>query len=212
MKKNAMQAGKKTGGRPFIFGLVLLGGYWVSFSVCGGEAVIPEAYPIERYEPVWKKSPFTLSSVADAGPTGGLSDKFKLTGMLIIGEEPYVSIYDTENKERFLISRQVNAQGIKLETVQAGDDLTKVVANLSKGGETFSLHYDIDYLKQASGQSPMNVPGNIPNQTMSPNQGHPPQIPIPVNVQPQPTQPQPVPPARRFIRRPFTVPSQSSGS
>ncbi|MDD5261486.1 MAG: hypothetical protein PHD76_06510 [Methylacidiphilales bacterium] len=207
MKKIAMQAGKQTGGRPFIFGLVLLGGYLVSFSVCAGEVVIPEAYPIERYEPVWKKSPFTLSSVPDAGPTGGLSDKFKLTGVLKIGDEPYVSIYDTENKERFLISRQVNAQGVKLDALQTSDDLSKVVANLSKSGETFSLHYDMDYLKQVTGQSPMNVPG----QPIFNNQGHPPQvqIPSPVNVQPQSTPP---PPPQRFIRRPFTVPSQSSGS
>ena len=173
-----------------------------------GEDAVPQPYPVQRYEPIWKKSPFTLSSAADAEAAGAFGDKLKLTGVLKIGEQPYVSLFDSESGKRFLVSSQTDSQGIKLESLQGGDDLGKVLVVLTRNGETVKLRYDMDYLKQASAQAAGPAP-----QTPTPSVNGAVTI-RPVAVAPVSVAPANMPPPapNTTVRRRILIPSQSTGS
>ena len=195
--------------RPFLLPGLLSAGFMMKAVQAGTENDIPQAYPVERYEPVWKKSPFTLSSAADAVVAGGSSDRLKLTGVLKIGEQPYVSLYDSESKERFLVTSETNSRGIRLESVQTSDDLSKVTVALTLNGEPVKLHYDMEYLKQTAVQAAGAAPP-VP----APVAANPGAVVIrPSNATPTPSgTSQPPPTMRPPIHRRIIIPSQSTGS
>ena len=109
---------------------------------------VPDAYPVDRYEPIWKRSPFTLSSAVD--DSGAASQQLALTGLLRINNEAYASVLDKQTKQRFLVSKEPDPQGLSLVSFQNPDDPSTLVVTLQRGSETFSLRYDLDYLKQVS--------------------------------------------------------------
>ncbi len=137
------------------------------------DAVIPRGYSPDRYEPLWKKSPFTLSSVAEE-VQGGFARNLALTGILKIGQKNYVSVFDKESKQRFFLSSEPGAEGIQVEKLETGNELKDVVVTLKKGGEVSTLGYDMSFLKQTHSQAAPQMPV-MP--VVAPNRiqlGHPP--------------------------------------
>jgi hypothetical protein len=116
------------------------------------EAVIPVAYGQERYEPLWKKSPFTLSSANELVP-GGFAEKLALVGLVQIGDKQFASILNRDSKERFFVSSEANKEGIVLEKMEIGSEMKDVVVTLKKGSEISTLRYDQEFIKQSQMQA-----------------------------------------------------------
>lgn len=138
------------------------------------EALIPTGFKVERYEPLWKKSPFTLSSMTTTAPSA-VAATLMLTGVLKVGEESFVSVFNKETKERMFLSSKPNAQNYQVERVETGTNLNQVVVTLKKDGEIINLSYDQNYLNQNSAFpsqfNPINQVRTIqPNQTNQTNQ------------------------------------------
>lgn len=121
------------------------------------EAVIPQGYSLDRYEPLWKKSPFTLSSVSEEVQSG-FAQNLTLTGILKIGERNYVSVLDKETKQRFFLSSEPGEQGIQVEKLEVGNELKDVMVTLKKGAEVSTLGYDMAFLKQAQAEAAPPMP------------------------------------------------------
>lgn len=144
--------------------------------LCAVEALIPTGFKVERYEPIWKKSPFTLSSITTTAPSTAAAT-LMLTGVLKIGEESYVSVFNKETKERMFLSSKPNIQNIKVERIETGTNLTQVVVTLKKDGEIFNLSYDQNYLNQNNAFPSQLNPNNLiktiqPNQIIQTNQSN----------------------------------------
>ena len=151
------------------------------------EEAIPKPYPVERYEAIWKHSPFTLSSAPEATAAPGENEKLILLGILRIGNQAYAEVVDKETQKRFMVSEEASIQNGDLHLVRldAETNPDDPVATLERGGRTFQLHYDATYLKQkASTPFPTAMPSNVSN------------IPSPTSAPPAAAQP---PVVRRVV-------------
>jgi hypothetical protein len=76
------------------------------------ENIIPSAYPVEGYEPLWKKSPFSLSSAAvPEAPPARFTDTLVLMGILKISDMELLP--DACSNRILVITRPVNFDYIK---------------------------------------------------------------------------------------------------
>lgn len=108
------------------------------------EIAIPDGYPPSRYQVIWQRSPFTLSSANDSSPA---PQKLALTGILQIGNKTYASVIDKDSKHRFMVSQDEPVERISLVEIKNADDPAKVIATFKRDGELIQLRYDSDYLK-----------------------------------------------------------------
>jgi hypothetical protein len=158
------------------------------------EALIMEGYSPDRYQALWKKSPFTLSSITEE-VQGGFAQNLALAGILKIGKRQYVSVYDKETKKRLFLSSEAEEEGILVEKIEFANDLDKVTVTLKKGAEISTLRYDQEFLKQPLTEnavvSPMPPPMAVPfqpsaNQPPTANRVRPPRrIIVPNQVPPK---------------------------
>lgn len=147
-----------------------------------GEA-IPQPYPAGRYEPIWKKSPFTLSSAAPEA-VAGFAENLALAGVVKINGESYVAVINKATQKRELISSKPNPQGIFLAKLESGGEMDKVAVTLQKGDEISVMRYDTAFLKASTpkqagpGQNPgAGTPPSVagqPGSATSSNQTPPP--------------------------------------
>jgi hypothetical protein len=165
------------------------------------EEVIPSAYPVERYEPLWKKSPFALSSAAvPEAPPAGFADSLALTGILKIGDEVLVAVVDKVTKERQMLSTKAEGRTVWVEKLELSDDDTgKVAVTLKKGAENAVLRYDMDYLKQMAAVSTPPPASSVSAPAAAPVVNH---SGGPPRVAPPP------PSGRPLVQRRIIIPSQ----
>lgn len=178
------------------------------------EDPIPAPYPPERYEPIWKKSPFTLSSAAPEA-TGTFADNIALVGIFKSEGEVYAAILDKTTQKRELVSSKANDKGIRVLQTESSNERDKVSVILEKNGEKATLRYDMTFLQASAAKAPANqpavtapntppVPGgpppatrpprrrlisSNPNGQASPGSPQPIPIPAPKNNQPVPARP-----------------------
>jgi len=125
-----------------------------------GSLPVTTAYDIERYRPIWDRSPFTLSS-ASVEPTAGFASNLTLVAIGKIDQTHYVRVLDKISKQRTSLTPEVNASGIKLVSVQTNDDPLKASARIAKGGEEAVIRYDATLLKAAPvAAAPVPRPAN----------------------------------------------------
>jgi hypothetical protein len=180
---------------PAIACLLLLTGFGYA-----DEQVIPQGYPVERYEPLWKKSPFSLSSAnAVVAAPAGFADSLALTGVMKIGGEVYVSVVDKVTRERQMLSTKAEGQAILVEKLDLADnDPSKVAVTLKKGEEISLLRYDMDFLKQMAAVSAPATPVPVPMQAAPP--------PV-VNANPAAPRIAPPAPTRPPVQRRIIIPA-----
>ena len=142
---------------------------------------IPKGYEAGRYETLWTKSPFTLSSAAE-GDAGGIGQDMTLAGIAKIGNTEMITIVDKKTQRRLTISPTSQPDGISLVSIQMDNDLKKATATIRKGGETATIKYDMDYLAASApppaavSPAPVGQPGqgnnanNLPR-AQNPNRG-----------------------------------------
>lgn len=105
------------------------------------EEALPKEVGVDRYESLWRRSPFDLpSSDSATGPVP--SQGLYLSGVMRVGEEEFVTIVDRATEQTFLVGREANAQGWSLVTMQRSDDATKVSATVRRGDEAISVRFD----------------------------------------------------------------------
>ena len=162
------------------------------FCICplayGG--VIPEGYPVDRYQTLWEHSPFTIASVQpDAAPDTGLATKFSLVGFAKNGQETLVILLKKDSQERVFIGSEPNKENLKLVSVEGDAEPAKCVVTVQKGSEVAKLKFDTAFLAAQGSANPGNpspsgatVPPGNPGQPGSPLrvQRH---LPIPSPVQ-----------------------------
>jgi hypothetical protein len=131
------------------------------------ESTMPKGYDVSRYEMLWKRSPFTLSSAGDE-TTFGFAQDMILGGIAKIGNTEMITIVDKKTQRRLLISPTAQPDGISLVSIQMDNDLKKTSATIRKGGETATIKYDMEYLA-ASAPAPV---ASAPAPGMQPGQGN----------------------------------------
>ena len=153
----------------------------------------PAGYAAQRYEALWKRSPFTLSSISDA--TGSKTSSFALAGYLKIGSSEYVTLVNRQSHETFFVSSEPNAQGLKLVSVQPSADPLKVTAQISRADVAETVGYDPAILSAPVKGAP---PVQVASATVNPG-------PVLVPVPEPNTRPERAPHAERHILRPTPI-------
>lgn len=138
------------------------------------EAAIPQAYDIARYQFIWEKSPFTLSSAAEE-PVANFAANYALVGQGFIGGRAYVRILDKTSQQRFTVAEGEPANGVELISLEASNDPLESTARVRKGSETGVLRFDPALLSAASAAPPAvpavpQPPGNVQPDVNKPTQ------------------------------------------
>lgn len=146
------------------------------------EEIVPPAFPLSRYEDLWKKSPFQLESTAPpVADSAGLAQRYALTGIAEINGEPIAFVMERATQQRMMVRKEADAGGNGLSLVQVDmsqkkyDDST---ATLRQGAEVGVVKFDagpgMSAPAMAQGMVPPQVqPGN-PAMLVPPQ---PPQVP-----------------------------------
>lgn len=123
---------------------------WAGPRALGQDAgFVPEPYPVERYQPLWQKSPFSLSTAAEEGAVAGFAEDLVLSGVSEMDGKSYVWVLDTKTQKRRMLSSTPDAEGFALESLTSDADMTKVSAVIRKGGETAPVKYKLEIFQQA---------------------------------------------------------------
>jgi hypothetical protein len=186
----------------------------------GAPAFAPTLPGIQRYEAIWKRSPFIVETVA-VQTTEGLATKYAVTAIVSIGGKPMVFLMDRLNqtdpaKSRFTVTKEKPANGIELVEVKVDRDPRKSTAVLKQGAQQAVLSYDPALFGPAAGAGMVTSPnpGAIPPPPMGnvyppPTGSAPPANRSRVISDPNAAAPPmgnvPPPPSRRIIRPAINV-------
>ena len=160
-----------------IFACVLVA---TTSSLLAVEAILPQGYAPERYERIWKKSPFTVASVIApvAVDNSTFADTLTLVGLVTIGGKPLVTVVSNDSQETQLVeSEKPNAAGLQVVSFINNLDPTKVEVVLKKGDVSGTLHFSIN---ETPAPPPEQVNDNQPRRIIQPRPNG---IPIPMPTQ-----------------------------
>lgn len=104
----------------------------------------PQTRDVDRYRLIWERSPFV---VAQPVATEGTAGRFALTGMAAWQDEPVVFVLDRKSLSRVMVTREPNAMGISLVSVQRDEDPLKSQAIILVGSEQIRIAYDPEAMK-----------------------------------------------------------------
>jgi hypothetical protein len=151
------------------------------------------------FQSLLKHSPFSLPTAEESSP---LSERYALTGIITIGGEEQVFVFDRTDQSRELLGHKPNAKNMALLSILREGDAAKTKASIQVGGEIGSIGY-LDATPQQAAQPMAQAPAGTP----SPQGGS-----AGVRLPPLPKlpqQPSNTPPTRRIIRRPIVTPPQA---
>lgn len=194
----------------FLFALGLCSAFSFARAGTGAGAsdVIPYGFTVQRYSPLWQRSPFTIASTEQAPTAPGFAQNMAVVAIARIGNEDWVTLMDRGTQERFSVGTTANDQGIKVVSVQTDSDPMKTKVTIQKGAEVATVGFDKVLLALtqtppppgATAQAQVQQDPNNPNAAVEPppsirrrrlppipatNQMPPPSVPPP-NGAPQP--------------------------
>lgn len=124
----------------------------------------PEAYPVDRYVPLWNKNPFTLKTAPAAIQKESFARDLALAGITRIGADTTVLLVNTKTREYLrLKNEEMHASGMKVKTVNMKDTRSESSVEVIMGSETSVLKYDTGFLAQMAAQVP--TPANVASNT-----------------------------------------------
>ncbi len=142
-------------------------------------------------------SPFSLPTLEDSSP---LAERYAMTGIITIGGEEQVFVFDRTDKSRELLTGRPNAKNMSLVSlIREGKNPVK--ATIRVGGETGTIGFMEGASPQAQASAP--VPGSPASANVPPSGITLPPLP------PLPKTPPNTPQGRRIIRRPVITPPQT---
>jgi hypothetical protein len=189
------------------------------------QEIIPQSYTADRYQSLWKRSPFTLPSAAVETPVkaAGLEQKFILQSVAIIEGEPIVTLYSKDKQTSITITKEPleEEDGLRIVSIDDSkvtegevDDVTKLIVKIANKNEQGEIRFDSAQLTQQTAM-PGDMLGGMPGM-----HGAMPQASIPASipavpssssssVDSSPTTPPPPtpPPASSQQRRRMVIPS-----
>jgi hypothetical protein len=166
---------------------------------------------LSNFQNLLKHSPFSLPTAEESSP---LSERYAMTGIVTIGGNEQVFVFDRTDQSRELLSHEPNAKHMSLVALVRERTSSPQKVTIRVGNETGTIGYLEAAPQQAQGQQPRpgSPSGGVPGQ---PRPGV--QLPAlptlpqqPVAGPAAPGQPSnQTPPARRIIRRPIIAPQQT---
>ncbi len=149
---------------PMFLALFVMGGQPGFSADAGAEKFAPETYPIDRYQQIWKRSPF-IKETESVTQSAGLATKYGLVGMSSLNKLPIVFLWDKNEadavKSRFMVSKAKPdaAHNIELISVTMDKDPRKSTAIIKQGAEQASLTFDASALQPTGATASMPSPG-----------------------------------------------------
>lgn len=141
---------------------------------------------IEAFQALFSRSPFSLPTAEESS---SLTDRYMLTGAMVLDGEPMVFIFDRTTQLRQMLSKKPNDQGLSLIEYVPEPDSKSLRATIRAGTEVATLSFVSSPQDQAAGA----VPAPMAMQEAPP---------APQQMVGNPSPPQQNPPAqRRVIRR-----------
>jgi hypothetical protein len=109
-------------------------------------AATPVAAPAGPVDPDLPQpfDPNTLAAIVENSPFTrivSISDSLVLTGMAYVDGKPVVTIFDKEAKQSIVVSDEPNLKGWKLVGARPSEKIDYAQAQISIGGETFSIRH-----------------------------------------------------------------------
>lgn len=139
---------------------------------------------VETFQALFSRSPFSLPTIEESS---SLSDRYMLTGAMVVDGEPLVFIFDRTTQVRQMISKAPNAQGIVLIDYLPDPNSQIFRATIRAGSEIGTIAF--------------SQPAQDSTQTPVPQAAVAPQVaPVPTMSNSAPPQQSPSP-QRRVIRR-----------
>jgi len=184
-----------------------------------GDTFAPPTYDIQRYEHIWKRSPFIVESVAVAD-SPGLASKYSLMGVATVGNKSVAFLLDKNsadpNQSRITLtqdhpSQEQLSKGLQLVSVNLSDNPSVTSAIIRQGSDQATLTIDASVLNALTGggspvgaetprQGGLPIPG-IPGRAFIPPPPQPSAVTIPTPSTPSSASPTTPPqPTRRIIR------------
>jgi len=124
----------------------------------------PESHGIDRYEMIWKRSPFIVETVA-VKTSVGLAGRFSLVGIITVGGKPKAFLVDktvsdpVKNRVLVSVGDASKDSGVELVSVNLDTDVRKSSAVIKQGGQQATLAFDASSLAP---QGPNFAPGAVP--------------------------------------------------
>jgi hypothetical protein len=122
----------------------------------------PAGFKPDRYQKVWQRNPFTLVTpvVAQAQPT--VFDKLILLSWLNDGGNDVVFVQNTETNAVQKVTKESNADGLKLVEVHADPDPRKAEVVLLHGAEQGMVKFRPENQAASMAAGSAQVPGAVP--------------------------------------------------
>jgi hypothetical protein len=156
--------------------------------------------PIESFDRLLAHSPFSLPTAEESSP---LSERYAITGVVTIGGEDQVFVFDRNDQSRELVTSKPNSKNMSLVAV-IREAKTPQTASIRVGGETGTIGF-MESSAPKGGPTGPGQPGPMP-MPMAPMPQQPPQAFQLPNLPPVPQQPgQGGWNNRRIIRRPVVT-------
>ena len=133
----------------------------------GAETFAPATYGIDRYQHIWKRSPFIVETKTEVVTSPGLASKYMLKAIAWANKSPMVFLLDNSepdpNKNRFILAQAKpdRIRNLELVSVQLDKDPRKSTALIRQGGEQASLQLDVSMLPPPGPGSSISVGGVI---------------------------------------------------
>lgn len=173
---------------------------------CSGTATALDCPPgawekpraLEAFAKLIARSPFSLPTAEESSP---LAERYAMTGIITIGGEEQVFVFDRADQSRDLLTIRPNAKDMSLVTL-IREGTNPVKATIRVGGETGTIGF-MEAGNTATQAAPA-APGS-PASAALPQAG----VRLPP-LPPLPKTPSTSPPGRRIIRRPVVTAPQTS--
>lgn len=122
--------------------------------VPSGDPDLPQPFDPNTLAAVVENSPFTRIV--------SISDSLVLTGMAYVDGKPVVTIFDKSAKQSIVVSDEPNLKGWKLVGAKPSEKIDYAQAQISIGGETFSIRHTAlskDDMRKDKGERSGGPPG-----------------------------------------------------
>jgi hypothetical protein len=128
--------------------LLSLGGPCLTLQA-GERFVPPQEHRVERYEPGWRKNPFTLKTAPLPVEVQSFAKDLAIGSMYQVGEETTVVLVNTKTRERIILRNgQSASNGMRVKLASIKDTRKESSAIVQLGAQEATLRYDTSYLKQ----------------------------------------------------------------
>lgn len=163
-------------------------------------AGLPGNPEVERFAPIWKRSPFVAVTPTAAGE--GIAGRFAVTGFAKLGESDIVFVFDRKELKRFAIAKESPVEGVELVSVAEGGAPGDFTARIRSGGELAEIRFDAALAAGPDPSAEKRAPASLSRATENGGQtaSAVPGVRVPATLQAGSHSPQP-PRAARVIRR-----------